>query len=135
MLRVEQQINNTTVVVAEGETQLEVFKQLASMTEVFDNSVCQKCHNKEGHGVSFTIRKASKGKKEFEYPELVCKDGKCRAKLTFGQADGGVLFPVRFERGKSEDGTTVYLKDSEGKNIPRGKWGWVRYNKETGKEE
>lgn len=132
MLKVEKWVNQKTCVVAEGETQLDVFKQLASMQEVFGEERCSKCGNDD---LRFQTRKASKGKKEFVYPELVCKNPKCRAKLSYGQADDGVLFPVRFEREQNEDGVTVYIKGEDGRMISRGSYGWVIFNKETGKEE
>lgn len=136
MLTVEKRINDSTTVVAQGETQLDVFNQLASMQEVFGERECAKCGDPY---IQYRTRKASKGKgksaKEFYYPELVCTNPKCRAKLSYGQAEGGLIFPIRYERETNEDDVTVYVKDENGRNIPKGKWGWVIYNKETGKEE
>lgn len=132
MLRVEKWVNQKTCVVAEGETQVDVFNQLATMGEVFCEEKCGKCGCED---LRYQVRKASKGKKDFLYPEMVCKNHKCRAKLSYGQADGGVLFPIRFEREKNEDDVTVYVRDDNGRMIPRGSWGWVIYNPETDKEE
>lgn len=114
-----------TTITADGSTQLEVFTNIASMEEVFCESKCGKCNSEE---INFRVRNVTEGKKEYVYPEMVCK--KCYAKLTFGQSEGGKLFPVRFER---EDGE--YKKGPDGKNIQKGSHGWVKYNKETGKEE
>jgi hypothetical protein len=132
MLRVERWVNQQTCIVAEGETQLDVFSQLASMQEVFGDTTCGKC---KGSDLRFQVRKAKKGKKDLAYPEMVCKNPKCKAKLSYGQSDGGVLFPIRFEREKNDEDVTVYVKDENGRMIPRGSYGWVVYNPETGKEE
>jgi len=122
------QVSDRVGVTAEGETSLEIFKGIASLSEVFDNPVCQKCKNKNEHGVSFVVRYVKDGQKTYEYPEIRCNDGKCRAKLTFGT--GGDIFPIRHMRTK--DGYTL---DDEGKRIPKGTYGWIKYNHETGVEE
>lgn len=110
-----------------GENPLEVFKGLANFQEVFGEKCCGKCQSTD---ISFRVRRPTKGSKTYDYPELVCQNPKCRAKLSFGQSDEGALFPVRFQR---EGG--AYVKDENGKNVPRGTWGWVVFNRETGKEE
>jgi DNA-directed RNA polymerase subunit RPC12/RpoP len=111
----------------EGKGHLDIFKQISSFQEVFEEPQCGKCGSPD---LKHVVRIAKDGKKEFEYPELRCQ--KCGAKLSFGiMNDGeGTLFPIRFERDGNE-----YRKDENGKAIPKGKWGWVKYNKETGKEE
>ena len=129
-MQVEYKVNDRAVVVANGENPLEVFKNLATLQEVFGEEKCGKCG---GTNFTFRIRKAQDGKKEYEYPEIVCHsyliedmnytNKKCYAKLTFGQSDDGILFPIRFKREGKE-----YVKDKDGKNIPKGDNGWVRYN-------
>lgn len=126
-MKVSVKLNDRVTVEGEGETQLDVFRNLASMQEVFGESSCQKCNSSN---LQFVVRRVQDGKKEYEYPELRCKGDKCYAKLSFGTMEGGQLFPVRHERKDGE-----YLKDENGKNIPRGKNGWVRWNFDTKKEE
>lgn len=127
MKRVSLRVGKNVTVQAEGESHLEVFEELQSLQEVFQDDVCGKCGNDD---LMYRVRKPTneKGTKEYKYPEIVCK--KCWARLTFGQMEGGAVFPVRFKR---EDGQ--YVTDGEGKKIPFGSNGWVKYNKETGQEE
>jgi len=132
-MQIQQKVNDRVTVVADGENPMELFQQLSSLQEVFGENCCGKCG---GTNLTYRIRKAQKGKDEYDYPEMVChsldiKTGKaCYAKLSFGQGDDGILFPVRFQReGK------VYVKDADGKNIPKGANGWVRYNFEKKCEE
>lgn len=93
-----------------------IWKQRAMIEEVFEEEKCRKC---DGNNLKFVIRKASDGKKEYEYHEIRCMS--CGAKLPFGVLDdgSGSLFPKR--------------KDEEGKF--RGKFGWVKWNKEKQIEE
>ena len=101
----------------ECENDCEVFKFLNHMQELFDNNVCEK-NGKKSDKVRVNVRVDSD---ENEYFELVCVDPKvpdCNyAKRKFGVTKKGHnLFPKN--------------KDSEGNWNP-----WVKYNKETGKEE
>lgn len=123
-MKVEYRISPRATVVAEGDTQLDVFTSLASMQEIFGESKCGKCDSED---IQFKIRTVKDGKKEYTYPEMQCR--KCWAKLSYGQMEGGALFPVRYLR---EDGEYVKVDD---KLVPKGTRGWVKYNKETGKEE
>jgi DNA-directed RNA polymerase subunit RPC12/RpoP len=111
----------------EGKGHLDIWKQIASFQEVFEEEKCGKCGK---DNIKYVLRVAQDGKDEYEYPELRCNS--CGAKLSFGtMKDGnGTLFPIRFEREGKE-----YKKDANGKSIPKGSYGWVKYNKETGKEE
>lgn len=90
--------------------------KLSGLNEVFFNRQCGKCN---APNARFTIRKASDGKKEYDYHELRC--WKCGAKKAFGVLDDGsdCLFPK--------------IKDKDGNYLPDN--GWVKYNKDTGKEE
>jgi len=110
--------------VAEG-SPAEIWQELQTFQELFEDNACGKCNNKD---IKYRIRKAEKGKKEYDYYELQCP--KCYAKMSYGQSDEGALFPIRFLREGKE-----YVKDENGKNIPKGTRGWVKFNKETGKEE
>lgn len=133
MLKVSRRLNDAVTVVAEGDTQLDVFKQLASLGEVFGEQCCQKCLAKgktveQASNIEFRVRTVIDGKKSYEYPELSCKT--CYAKFTFGQSEGGSLFPVRHERKDGE-----FVKDANGARIMKGTKGWTIFNKQTGKEE
>ena len=123
MLRVERWLNQKTCVVAEGETQLDVFKNLASAQEVFGEEKCGKCGSEN---LRFQVRNVVDGKKNYDYPELVCRD--CWAKLSYGQSDDG-LFPVRYERKDKE-----YVRDANGNKVKKGDMGWVKFDKVTGVE-
>lgn len=130
-MKVEFRANDKVTLVAEGETPFEVFDTLAGMQEVFGEERCGKCAaaNKPGTRLRFKVRRVKDGpKKEYTYPELHCED--CRAKLIFSQMEGGGLFPVRFERNEGE-----YVKDANGKLIPKGANGWVKWNFEKKCEE
>jgi hypothetical protein len=99
-----------------GEQQRELFEQIATFQEVFDNSTCGKCGSTN---IQFVVREAKDANGDVnQYYELRCKD--CGAKLAFGcHKKGGGLFPKR--------------KDSEGEYLPTN--GWVKWNKDSGKEE
>lgn len=87
----------------EGNSQKEVFKQLAEFQEVFDNSRCGAC---ESTNVRFVVRNVD----DNEFFEIRCKD--CGAKLAFGShKKGNSLFPKR--------------KNSEGNYIEN--QGWQKY--------
>jgi len=95
----------------DSETQTDLFMQLASFQEIFDESECAKCNSEN---VRFQVRNID----DNLYYELRCLD--CGAKLAFGtMKKGGKLFPRR--------------KDKEGNWLPDR--GWVKWNKETQQEE
>lgn len=102
----------------EGKDQTEIWKQLASLQEVFEDLVCTK-HGKSDDNVRFVVRE-NEGNEYFEL-RYVGNDPKLfGCKKAFGQhKKGGGLFPRR----KDESGS--YLPDN----------GWVQWNKETQKEE
>ena len=119
------QVNYTTAngrlsVQLEASGHTDLWQKLSSFQEIFEESKCRKCDNED---LKFVIRKAASkdGKKEYTYHELHCRNPKCRAKMHFGviNDDSGNMFPKR--------------KDDDGEWLPDG--GWVKYNRETGKEE
>ena len=90
----------------EGETQRDVFKEIASFEEVFGENTCGKCGSEN---VRCIVRENDGN----EYFEMRCLD--CGAKLSFGvHKKGGGLFPRR--------------KDADGKYLPSG--GWQKWNAE-----
>lgn len=93
---------------------------------MFGEEVCGKCGCKN---LRYQVRSVPDGKKSsFEYFELVCSD--CWAKLSYGQSDDGALFPVRYQREGKE-----YVRDENGNKVRKGTNGWVKFSKETGREE
>ena len=95
----------------EGETQADLFEQLAHFQEVFDESQCGKCQSED---LRFQVRNVD----DNLYYELKCAD--CGARLAFGvMKKGGRLFPRR--------------KDRDSNWLPNR--GWVKWNPETKQEE
>ena len=102
--------NGRVSVEFDGNSQKEFVKQIAAFEEVFGETKCGKC---DSENIKFVVRTVNGN----DYYELRCND--CGAKLAFGQQrEGGGLFPKR----KDDDG---WLPDN----------GWVKWNKETGKNE
>lgn len=121
-MKVELKVSDKVTITAEGETQLDVFEQLGTLQEVFGERSCGKCDNTN---LTFRVRRVTKGKAEYIYPELQCRS--CYAKLTFGQKmEDKTLFPHR----KNDDGTPKGMR-KDGKSSR----GWVIFNKETNTEE
>ena len=107
--------NGRLSVELEADSQKDLWAELSSFQEVFEESKCLKC---DSENLKFVVRKATDGTDEYDYHELRC--AKCGAKLAFGvQKKGGKLFPKR--------------KDKEGNVL--GKYGWVKWNAETETEE
>jgi RNase P subunit RPR2 len=97
-------LSDKLVFEVEGKEQVDVFKQLSSLQEVFSETTCKNCGSTE---TRFQVRQ---DKEENEYYEMVCT--KCHARLSFGQnKKGGTLFPKR----KSKEGN--WLDNN----------GWIKY--------
>tara|TARA_B100001939_G_C16924009_1_gene610680 strand:- start:1135 stop:1470 length:336 start_codon:yes stop_codon:yes gene_type:complete len=91
----------------DGAGQKELFKEIASIQEIFGESKCGICGSEN---IKFVVRTVE----DNEYYELRCMD--CGAILSYGQhKKGGTLFPKR----KDADGN--YMKHN----------GWYKY---TGKK-
>lgn len=111
-------LNGKSIVVSqECEKDTDVFKFIHHMDELFGNTVCERAGGKSDK-IRINIRQ---DKEENEYFEFICYDPsvpECHfAKRSFGQnKKGGGLFPKN--------------KDDQGNWKP-----WVKFNKETGKEE
>jgi len=94
----------------EGSGQKEVFKELATIQEIFSEEKCGVCGCTN---IKFVVRNVDAN----DYYELRCTDSKCGAVLSFGQhKKGGTLFPKR--------------KDDDNNYLPNK--GWHKY---TGKKE
>lgn len=102
---------NNISVELNGETQRELFEQLASFQEVFDEAKCGKCG-------SDNVRFVTRNVDDNVYYELRCLD--CGARLSFGvMKKGGGLFPKR--------------KDADGGYLPD--HGWLKWNPKTEQNE
>lgn len=113
--------NKSTVIEVEGETQKELFKEMASAHEVFGEKQCGLCQCEE---IVPAYRTVTQGKKTYEYPEYHCTNPKCRARLSLGSMmEGGGLFPIR---KLIEDGPEKGKPDRE-KGVYGPHNGWSRY--------
>jgi hypothetical protein len=124
-MNVSFQVSKKITVSVEGESVLDVVEKIANAQEVFSDNACGKCKSED---IAYRVRLVTEGKKPFKYPELFCRA--CGAKLAYGQSEGGKLFPIRFERKDGE-----YTKNADGSYINKGVKGWVKFNKQTNKEE
>ena len=76
-------------------THKEIFEEIASAQEVFDNTKCGVCGSED---VRFVVRSVD----DNNFYEIQCRAKGCRAKLAFGvHKKGDTLFPKR----KNEDGS------------------------------
>jgi hypothetical protein len=99
--------NNVTLE-AVGDTHKDLFEQLASLQEVFENTVCGICHI---DNVRFIVRTVE----DNNFYEMHCQNINCRARLAFGQhKKGGSLFPKR--------------KDDTGQRLANN--GWTKWTPE-----
>lgn len=107
---------------AEGESHAELWEQIAQLEEAFSDHECGKC---QSGNVRHIVRENDGGDKFYE---LHCMEMGCRARLRMSvRKKGGAFYPKR-KAGEN---------DSSG--LEQGAWlpnnGWMRFNKETGKEE
>lgn len=105
-MKINYRVNDRLVFEIEGAGQKEIFKELATIQEIFGESHCGLCNKSN---LKFIVRNVEGN----DYYELRCSD--CGATLAFGQhKKGGTLFPKR--------------KDDDGKWLPNK--GWYKWNKE-----
>lgn len=77
----------------EGANVKELFREIATLSEVFNEEKCGVCG---GTDIVPKTRDVEKSKKTYEYFEISCNNPKCRARLSFGQKqDGFGIFPIR----------------------------------------
>lgn len=109
-MKLRYKVNNKLEFELEGEGQKEIFKELASVQEIFGEEKCGLCGSQN---LKFVVRNVDGN----DYYELKCSD--CGAVLAFGQhKKGGTLFPRR--------------KDDEGNWLPNK--GWYKWQKEQNSE-
>lgn len=128
-------VNDRLTVKAEGENIAELFSSLSELQQVFSENKCGVC----GGDFTFAVRKVDAGKgKFFTYYECRCTNTKCRAKLSFGQTEGGVLYPKR-KWDQLSDGEKEQRKDE--KEHADKSWGylpnhgWNKYKPEKKDEQ
>lgn len=93
----------------EGSGQKEIFKELATVQEIFSEDKCGACKKDD---IKFVVRNVE----DNDYYEMRCLS--CGAALSFGQhKKGGTLFPKR--------------KDENGNWLENG--GWHKWQKDKGK--
>jgi len=92
----------------EGSGQKEVFKELATIQEIFGEETCGLCNN---NNIKYVVRNVD----DNDYYELKCTT--CKGILSFGQhKKGGTLFPKR--------------KDDKGNYMPNNGWHvWTKEKK------
>jgi hypothetical protein len=78
------------LVTVEGETQKDLFEQMAMAYEVFNETHCGICG-------STNIRPVHRVADKFHFYEYQCQEESCRAKMSFGQSseNPGSMFPIR----------------------------------------
>jgi hypothetical protein len=104
----------------EVDTQVELFEELAAFQEIFENRVCTR-NGQSSDNVVFRVRK---DKEENKYYEMVCMDPN---KELF-------LAKKAFNVHKTPKGYLYWeVKNKEGEFKKNN--GWLRYNKDTQKEE
>lgn len=104
-MKLKYKVNDKLEFELEAEGQKQVFKELATIQEIFGESQCGCCKSGD---VKFVVRNVD----DNDYYELRCT--KCGAVLSYGQhKKGGTLFPKR----KDENGN--YLDNN----------GWYKYTK------
>ena len=121
-MQVQVAVSQNVSIMAQGESQADVFEQVAAMQEVVGPGECGKC---KGTDLRFVVREVD-GNKFFE---LRCLNPKCRAILSYGQNKGdkkGSLFPHIKENSK-----TSIMGLEPGTYLPDG--GWLRYDPKTEK--
>ncbi len=89
-MKAQYKVNPKLLVEVEGKTQLELFDQLATVSEVFGISVCGVCECKD---VQFAKRSVDNN----NYYEMVCMSPACGARLSMGlsKQKPGEMFPIR----------------------------------------
>jgi hypothetical protein len=101
-------ITSTVTVRVDGDTQVDLFRAIGEIEEVFGHRACGKCASEN---IFFSARHV----KEFTYYEMRCRD--CNAQLSFGQHRNGETL---FVKNRNEDGS------------PMPNNGWYIYQREGG---
>lgn len=124
-MKVQIKPNKSTIVELDGETQKDLFEQMASAYEVFGERCCGLCGCEDI--VPFwrvSTKQVGKKTEEYEYPEWHCRNPKCRARLTLSfNLEGGTMFPNRKLLPDGQPATGE--KREQGQHGPHN--GWTRW--------
>jgi len=114
--------NGRMTVTLEGETQAELWRQLAAFQEVFEDTTCTK-FNQSSDDVKFVVRE-NNGNEFFELQYSGDNKQLWGVRKSFGQTkQGGNLFPKRkWPEGHPQEGE--YKPDNS----------WTKFDKEAGHE-
>ena len=116
----------------EGSDDKTLFEGIAeAQSHEFFRSGCMCCGKCKSENVKFQIREVKDEAGESnKFHEIICLS--CFAKLSFGHAKvGGRMYAKTLETGAKGKAT----KDDDGKGIKLPNGGWLKWNKETGKNE
>lgn len=134
-MQVHFRVNDMVTVVGEGDSHTDVFEELASLADAFrDVDVCGCCKSvwtdKDGQVVrTFGIQPIHRqNKQNDDFYEFLCKNFKCKARLSLSQnKKGKTLFPRRKFHSTHPD--VVAGKAKDGDWLPNN--GWSVYVKPT----
>ena len=118
--------NGRITVELEADSQAEMWKQLAEFQEVFEEDITY--NGKTSDEVKYVVRQDTEENEYFEKHYAGSDNELMYVKKAYGQMKKpkGRLFPKR--KTKDADGNEAWI-GKMGNNC------WVKYNKETGKEE
>lgn len=120
-------LKGTVNVVVEGDTQQELFEELASAQEIFQHDCCGVC---KGSNIKFVVREVDKNKFYELHCETVVSGKTCRARLPFGciNSKDGKLFPKKRWSTLSDTEKEKRGPEPESGYLPNE--GWFRWKKE-----
>jgi len=115
----------------DSEREVDLFKGMARVQEIFQHDRCGKCKNSD---VKFVCRQDSD---DNDWLEIVCQSLQCRAKLIFGQTKGkgGEIYPkhrwnlLSETQQKQRSDEEEYAEQHSG-FLPNG--GWFIYKRKEG---
>lgn len=120
-MKIEIRVSDNLVIHAEGDKADDIFEQIATAQETFEDSCCAQCKNKN---LRYVVRKVDDNK----FFEIHCTNPQCRAKLTFGRKKKEqTLYPKRSQVETEGKNKGKVKRDADGKAVPLGKWGWHIY--------
>jgi hypothetical protein len=119
-------VTNSLSIESEKESVDELFKEISTIQETFEDTKCGVCGSTD---IKFVVREAE----GFEFYEMHCKDTKCRARLSFGHSkENKKLYAKRCETETQGKNKGKAKRDENGKAIWLPNNGWAKYvpNKE-----
>ncbi len=117
MLKANFKVRPELVFEIEAKEQKDVFRNIASIQEVFSEKVCGLCGKPD---IKFVVREIE----DNEFYEMQCTNAGCYGKLAFGQnKKGGTIYPIR----KLKDGLPAKSEDQPPFDFKTS--GWHKYDK------